>query len=98
MSRICELSGKKALFGHNVSHSERKTKRQFLPNLQVMSFFSDTLKKSVPLKVSTRAAKSVENKGGIDAYLLSKGNSKLTPEALALKGKIIAAGNKKAGA
>ena len=95
MSRICELSGKKALSGHNVSHSEVKTKRQFLPNLQIVSFFSDALGKFVSLKVSARAAKSVENKGGIDAYLASKGGSKLTAEARALKTKILAAAGKK---
>jgi len=98
MSRICEISGKKAQSGHNVSHSEIKTKRRFLPNLQEVSFFSDTLKRSVGMKVCARGAKSVEKKGGIDAYLLSKGSSKLTPEARALKAKIQAASSKKAGA
>lgn len=91
MARICELSGKKPLSGHSVSHSEIKTKRRFLPNLQNMRFFSEALGGFISLRVSVRAAKGVEKKGGIDAWLLGKGNSKLTPQGKAAKAKIAAA-------
>jgi len=88
MSRVCEITKKKPMSGNNVSHSEIKTKRKFLPNLHIVSFLSDILGTRVRMYVSSRAIKTVEANGGIDAYLLNTGNSKLTPEARALKVKI----------
>ena len=85
MSRVCEISGKNVMSGNNVSHAKNKTKRKFLPNLQNVKFFSKTLDKSISLKVSVRALKSVEKNGGLDDYLTKKSNRVLAPEAIALK-------------
>ena len=88
MSRVCAITKKKPMSGNNVSHSEIKTKRKFLPNLHIVSFLSEILGTKVRLYVSSRAIKTVEANGGIDAYLLNTGNSKLSDEAKALKTKI----------
>jgi large subunit ribosomal protein L28 len=79
MSRKCEITGKKPLVGNSVSHANNKTKRRFLPNLQDASFFSQTLKKNVKVSASTNGIRTVEHKGGIDAYLLSTAPTKLSP-------------------
>ena len=96
MSRRCQLTGKGVLTGNNVSHANNKTRRRFLPNLQDSSLLSDTLGASVKLRLSTRAIRTVEHNGGIDAFLTSTRNSKLPPEALVLKRRILRAGAKKA--
>jgi len=88
MSRICQVLGRKLQSGNKVSHSEIKTKRVFLPNLQVVSFFSEVLGSMVQMRVSARGVKTVEKNGGIDAYLLSRGNSRLTDDAIAIKARI----------
>ncbi len=80
MSRQCEITGKKPLVGHSVSHANNKTKRRFLPNLQDASFFSNVLKRSIKLSATTHGIRTVEHKGGIDAFLLATAPSKLTPE------------------
>jgi len=85
MSRRCEITGKGVLSGNNVSHANNKTRRRFLPNLQVTSLLSDILGSAVRLRVSTRAIRTIEHNGGIDAFLLGTPNSKLTDEGLALK-------------
>lgn len=79
MSRQCEITGKKPLVGNSVSHANNKTKRRFLPNLQVASFFSNTLKRSVKVTASTHGIRTVEHKGGIDNFLLGTAPSKLSP-------------------
>lgn len=79
MSRQCEITGKKPLVGNNVSHANNKTKRRFLPNLQEASFFSTALKKNIKVKVTTSGIRTVEHKGGIDAFLLGTAPSKLNP-------------------
>jgi large subunit ribosomal protein L28 len=84
--------------GHNVSHSEIKTHRRFLPNLQATSFLSEILGTSISMRVSSRGIKTVERHGGLDAYLLDTGNSKLSPEARKLKARILKARDKKSGA
>ena len=96
MSRRCEITGKGVLSGNNVSHANNKTRRRFLPNLQVTSLLSDILGQSVRLKLSTRAIRTVEHNGGIDAFLLSTPSTKLPPEAVALKRRIVKARDKKA--
>ena len=96
MSRRCEITGKGVLSGNNVSHANNKTRRRFLPNLQDSSMLSDTLGASVSMRLSTRAIRTVEHNGGIDAYLLSTPNRNLAPEAIALKRRIVRAGAKKA--
>ncbi len=98
MSRRCEITGKGVLSGNNVSHANNKTRRRFLPNLQVASLLSDTLGSSVRMRLSTRAMRTVEHNGGIDAFLLGTPNTKLTPEALTLKRRIERARDKKVAA
>jgi len=91
MSRRCELTGKGVLSGHKVSHSNRKTKRRFLPNLCSVTLQSDALKQTVRLKVSANALKSVDHRGGLDAFLLKAKDDALSPKALDLKRKIVKA-------
>jgi large subunit ribosomal protein L28 len=88
MSRRCDLTGKAAQTGHKVSHSNRKTKRRFLPNLCNVTFISDTLNRSVRLRVSANAVKSVDHRGGLDAFLMKARDEELSPEALDLKREI----------
>jgi len=88
MSRRCELLGTKPQFGHNVSHSNRKTNRRFDPNLQKITFHSDALRRAVPLRVSTRALRTVQKYGGIDPFLVKTDDAKLAPEAVALKRRV----------
>jgi len=98
MSRRCELTGKTVLAGNNVSHANNKTRRRFLPNLQDVSLLSDVLGGSVSMRLSTRAIRTVEHNGGIDAFLLSTPNSKLPEEAQALKRRILRAKAKREAA
>jgi large subunit ribosomal protein L28 len=88
MSRRCEITGKGVLSGNNVSHANNKTRRRFLPNLQVTSLLSDVLGHAVRMRLSTRAIRTVEHNGGIDAFLLGTPNTKLTIEGKALKRRI----------
>jgi large subunit ribosomal protein L28 len=88
MARRCELTGTGPQSGHNVSHSNRRTKRVFAPNLQQTSLFSQVLDQSVGMRVTTRALRSVQKHGGIDAYLLATANDRLAPEGLRLKRRI----------
>ncbi len=88
MSRRCELTGKSAQVGHKVSHSNRKTKRRFLPNLINVTLMSDVLGRSVKLRVSTNALKSVDHRGGLDAFLKKARDADLSPRALELKRQI----------
>ena len=78
MSSKCELTGKKYLSGNNVSHAKNRTKRRFLPNLQNISFLSDKLGKKIQLKVAASTIRTVEKKGGLDEYLISTSNTKLS--------------------
>jgi large subunit ribosomal protein L28 len=91
MSRRCELTGKTVLVGHKVSHSNIKTKRRFLPNLCNVTLQSDALKRNVRLRVSTNALKSVDHRGGLDAFLMKARDSELSPRVRELKKKIKAA-------
>ena len=88
MSRRCEMTGKGVLAGNNVSHAHNKTRRRFLPNLQVTSLLSDALGTTVRLRLSARAIRTIEHKGGLDAYLLGTADSKLPAEARTLKRKV----------
>ena len=85
MSRICELTGKGRLVGHNVSHANNKTKRTFLPNLQNVTLLSETLGQGVKLRVSTSGIRSVEHVGGLDNWLAKTSNEKLSLRARRLK-------------
>jgi len=96
MSRRCDITGKGAMTGNNVSHANNHTKRRFLPNLQEVSLLSETLGTSIRLKVSVRGLRTIEHNGGLDSFLLSTSDSKLTPEAIAVKKRIVKASAKKA--
>ena len=85
MTQQCELTGVKISFGNNVSHAHNKTKRNFTPNLQKKSIYSDILNQMVRLKISTKAIKSIECAGGFDKYIISIPNKKLSIKALKLK-------------
>jgi large subunit ribosomal protein L28 len=89
MSRRCELSGKNAQVGHLVSHSQIKTKRRFMPNLCDVTLISDTLNRNVRLRISAHALRSVEHRGGLDAYLLKASDTQLSDRALQLKREIV---------
>ena len=88
MARRCDITGKGVLTGNNVSHANNRTRRRFLPNLQDASLMSDALGRVVRLKLSTRAIRTIEHNGGLDAYLLNTSNNKLTDEAIRLKRQI----------
>jgi large subunit ribosomal protein L28 len=85
MSKRCELTGVSPLKGHNVSHSNNKTKRRFLPNLKRVTFKSDRLKKNISLRVTNAAVRTVDFKGGLDQYLKSVKKQKLSRKAQKLK-------------
>ena len=85
MSRRCELTGKAAQVGHKVSHSNIKTKRRFLPNLVNVTLISDALGRSVRLRISTNAVKTVDHRGGLDAFLMKAKDAELSARALELK-------------
>jgi large subunit ribosomal protein L28 len=85
MPRRCQLTGSKVHSGQNVSHSNRKSKRTFEPNLQRVHLMSDALGRQVAVRVSTRALRSVTKVGGLDAFLLKTEDALLPPEGLALK-------------
>jgi large subunit ribosomal protein L28 len=85
MSWRCELTGKTRLIGNRVSHSNRKTKRRFLPNLLSVTLMSDSLGRSVRLRISANALKTVDHRGGLDAFLMKAKNEELSERALELK-------------
>ena len=85
MSKKCELTGVSPMKGHNVSHSNNKTKRRFLPNLKKVIFKSDVLNKNIRLNVSNAALRTVDFKGGLDKFLKSAKNKKLSIRAKKLK-------------
>jgi large subunit ribosomal protein L28 len=88
MSRRCDLTGKTAQVGHKVSHSNIKTKRRFLPNLLNVTMISDALGRSVKLRVSANALKTVDHRGGLDAFLMKAKDDELSDKALELKRQI----------
>jgi large subunit ribosomal protein L28 len=85
MSRRCDLTGKGPQTGHKVSHSNRKSKRRFLPNLCNVTMISDALGRSVRLRVSANAIKTVDRRGGLDAFLVKAKDDELAPRVLELK-------------
>ena len=88
MARRCELTGKDVLTGNNVSHAHNKTRRRFLPNLCEVSLMSDTLNRRVRLKISANALRTVEHRGGLDAFLMKARNGDLSTKARRLKREI----------
>jgi large subunit ribosomal protein L28 len=94
MARKCIITGKGVQVGHNVSHSNIKTKRRFLPNLQRTSVLSDTLG-PIRLRVTAAGIRTIEHKGGIDAFLRGMPDHKLSPEIRRLKRRVAAAAARK---
>lgn len=85
MSRRCELSGKAVLTGNNVSHANNRSRRRFLPNLQKVTLQSDALGRSFGFRVSTSALRTVDHRGGLDAFLLKERDTSLSSNALDVK-------------
>jgi large subunit ribosomal protein L28 len=92
MARRCELTGTAPQSGHNVSHSNVKSHRRFHPNLQSVTLYSDALRRKVRLRVTTRALRSVQRRGGLDPFLLGTADVKLGEAGLRLKRQIKKAG------
>ena len=88
MSRRCELTGKAVQAGNLVSHSNRKTRTRFLPNLCNVTLISDALQRSVRFRVAAAALRTVEHRGGLDAFLLKAHDEELSKGALAIKREI----------
>lgn len=91
MSRRCMITGKSAMSGNNVSHAQNKTKRRFLPNIQDTSLYSEALDRWVKVKASSAGLRTVEHKGGFDAFLKDTAKSKLDPALQPVKAQVEAA-------
>ncbi|MEL6481680.1 MAG: 50S ribosomal protein L28 [Pseudomonadota bacterium] len=91
MARRCELTGKGVLTGNKVSHSNIKTRRRYLPNLNIVTLQSETLGQSFRFRVAASALRTVEHRGGLDAYLLKARDGELSTRALDVKKKLVAA-------
>ena len=96
MSRRCELTGKGVQYGNNVSHAHNKTRRRYLPNLQQVSLMSEVLGRTVQLRVSVAAIRSVEHRGGLDSFLMDTRDAELSVELRRLKKQIRKASEKAA--
>ncbi|MFN3644774.1 MAG: 50S ribosomal protein L28 [Gemmobacter sp.] len=88
MSRVCELSGKAPMSGHKISHANNKSKRRFLPNLNEVTLISDILGQSFRLRISAHALRSVDHRGGFDAFLAKAKDSELSDRAIKIKREI----------
>jgi large subunit ribosomal protein L28 len=88
MSRACELTGKAVMSGNNVSHANNKTRRVFRPNLLNVTLMSDALGRSYRLRISANALRSVEHRGGLDAFLAKASEGELSSRARLLKKQI----------
>ncbi|KZK77428.1 50S ribosomal protein L28 [Pseudovibrio sp. W64] len=88
MARRCELTGKDVMTGNNVSHAKNRSRRRFLPNLCNVSLMSETLGETYKLRISAHALRSVEHRGGLDAFLAKAVEAELSPKARLLKTEI----------
>ncbi len=88
MSRRCELTGKGPMTGNNVSHANNKTRRRFLPNLNDVSLMSESLGRTFKLRISAAALRSVDHRGGLDAFLDKARDAELSSNALKIKKEI----------
>ena len=91
MARRCVITGKGVLTGNNVSHANNKTRRRFLPNLQKISVMSEALGRPIRLRISANGLRTIEHKGGLDAFLKKARSETVTPELRRLKRQIDAA-------
>ncbi len=89
MTRKCELTGKLPLSGNNRSHAENKTRRKFRPNLCNVTLISDALGRSFRLRISAHALKTVEHRGGLDAFLAKARDEELSERCLKIKRDIV---------
>ena len=85
MSRVCELTGKGPMVGNNVSHAKNRTRRRFLPNLNDVTLMSEALDQSFKLRISAAALRTVDHRGGLDAFLAKAKDADLSPRALRIK-------------
>ena len=85
MSRKCELTGKKAMSGNNVSHAKNRTKRKFLPNLNNVTLTSETLGRDFQLKISASALRTINKVGGLDPFLKKSAGDNLSSNAMKIK-------------
>lgn len=85
MSRVCELTGKGPMSGNTVSHANNKTRRRFLPNLNEVTLISDVLGKSFSLRISAAALRTVDHRGGLDAFLAKAKDADLSSDAQKIK-------------
>ena len=88
MTRRCSMTGKRAQVGNNVSHANNRSKRRFRPNLQIVSLLSDALRQTVRVRLSVHGLRTVEKRGGLDAYLLGTRAAGLGPEGITLKRRV----------
>ncbi len=88
MSRVCELTGKGPMSGNMISHANNKTRRRFLPNLNEVTLMSDVLGKSFSLRISAAALRTVDHRGGLDAFLAKSKDDELSVNALKIKREI----------
>jgi large subunit ribosomal protein L28 len=91
MARRCELTGKGVMVGNNVSHALNRTRRRFLPNLVSVTLLSDVLNRGIKFRISAAALRTVEHRGGLDAFLLKQSDDTLSPLAQGIKKEIRAA-------
>jgi large subunit ribosomal protein L28 len=92
------VTGKAVMVGNNVSHANNKTKRRFMPNLQVTSLLSDALGRAVRIRLSTRGLRTIEHNGGLDAWILDQADAKLDQDMRRLKRQISKAKERRAAA
>ena len=88
MSRVCELTGKGPMTGNNVSHAKNRTRRRFLPNLNDVTLQSETLGRGVKMRISAAALRSVDHRGGLDAFLAKAKDDELSANILKVKKEI----------
>ncbi len=88
MARRCDLTGKGVMTGNNVSHAQNRTRRRFMPNLCNVTLISDALQRSYKLKIAASTLRSIEHRGGLDAFLLKASESELSDQARAMKQEI----------
>lgn len=91
MSRRCEITEKGVLSGNNVSHSNRKSKRRFLPNMQEVSLQSEMLNQTIRMRIAASTLRTIDHNGGLDNYLMTTHSKSLSEEARKLKSRIIKA-------
>ncbi len=91
MSRRCELSGKGVMTGNHVSHSNIKTRRRYLPNLNAVTLQSEALGRSFRLRIAAAALRTVDHRGGLDAFLMKARDEDLSDRALAIKKAVVEA-------